>query len=78
LLALPKDLCEDFKKLKINVVIRETKSMRYTMEVQPTLINEIRAVQSTDPHLDMIKVEASSGKVPGSMIDEDGMLRFQN
>ena len=48
LLALPRDLYEDFKKLEINMVIRETRSMLHTMEVEPTLIEEILAVQSTN------------------------------
>ena len=56
LLALPMDLCEDFKKLEINMVTRETRSMLYTMEVQRTLTEEIQAIQSTDPQLDRIKM----------------------
>jgi len=46
LLALPRDLVEDFKKLDINVVTRDTKSILYTIEVQPTLIEEIQAIES--------------------------------
>jgi len=42
LVALRRDLCEDFKKLDLNVVIRETRSIN-TKEVQPNLIKEIRA-----------------------------------
>ena len=48
------------------------------MEVQPTLIEEIRAAQSTYPQLDRIKTKVSIGKAPGFMIHEDGMLRFLN
>ena len=33
LLALPRDLCGDFMKLELNVEIRETTSMPYSMEV---------------------------------------------
>ena len=51
LLALPRDLCKDFKKLELNVVARETRHLLYTMEVQPTLIEEISAAQSTNPLL---------------------------
>ena len=59
LIALPRDLFEDFKKLDLNVVTRETKSILYIMEVQPTLIEEIKAIkiraaQSTNPLLDKI------------------------
>ena len=49
MLALPGDLYEDFRKLELNVVI---------VEVQPTLIDEIRAAQSTNPQLDRINIEA--------------------
>ena len=41
MLALPRELCEEFKKLEINVVIRGIRPIHYTMEVQPTLIKEI-------------------------------------
>ena len=46
--APPRDLYEDFKKLEINVVTKETKSVLYTMEVQPTLIEEGRVIRSID------------------------------
>jgi len=48
------------------------------MEVQPTLIEEIRVIQSTDLQLDRIKAEVPTGKAPGFVIHEDGALRFQN
>jgi len=48
-LALLKDFCEDFKKLELNIVTRETRSVLYTIEVQPTLTEEIRAPQRTNP-----------------------------
>jgi len=76
LLALPTDLRKDFKKLELHVVTRETKYILYTMEIQPTLIEEIRAAQSTNPLLDRIRTEVLAGKAPGSVIHEDGMLRF--
>jgi len=56
-LALPRDLFEDRKKLQLNVVTRETKSILSTMEIQPTLVEENRAAQSTGPQLDKIKIE---------------------
>ena len=78
LLPLPRDLCEDFKKLELNVVTRETRPMLYTMEVQPTLIEEIHAVQSMDQQLDWIKTKVPAGKALGFVIHEDGMLGFPN
>jgi len=44
LLALPRDLCNNSKKLEINVVTRETRPILYTIEVQPTIIKEIQVV----------------------------------
>ena len=77
-LALSRDLCENFRKLELNVVTRYTRSMLYTMEIELTLIEEIRAIQSTDTQLDRIKAEVLVGKAPSFVIHEDGTLRFQN
>ena len=60
------------------MVIQETRSILYTIKVHPTVIEEIRVVQSTDPQLDKIKMEVPVGKAPGLMIHEDGTLRFQS
>ena len=46
--ALPRELCEEFKKPEIIVVTKGIKPMLYTMEVQPTLIEETHATQGTD------------------------------
>jgi len=78
LLALHGELCEEFKKLEINMVMRHIRPMLYTIEVQPTPIEEIRAAKSTDPQLNRIKAEVLAGNAPGFMIHEDEMLRFQN
>jgi len=48
------------------------------MEVQPILIEVIRAAQGTDPQLDKIRTEVLARKAPSFMIYEDGTLRFQN
>ena len=58
------------------MVTKETRSMLYTIEVQPTLIEEIRVVYNTDLQLDRIKTEVLAGKAPGFVIHEDGMPRF--
>ena len=41
LLALLRDLCEDFKKLEINVVTRRDKPILHAVEAQPTFSEEI-------------------------------------
>jgi len=48
LLALPRDLCEDCKKLEINVVTRRDKATLYTLEIQRTFIEEIRGARNTN------------------------------
>jgi len=75
---LPKDLCEAFYKMEINVVTRANKSVLYALEVQPTLVEEIRAAQATDPQLERIRYEVLTGKAPGFVAHEDGTLRFHN
>jgi len=72
LLVLPRDLCEDFKKLELNMVTMESRPILHTLEVQPTLIEEIRAVKSKDPQLDRMKTEVSEGKAPRFVIHEVG------
>ena len=42
LLALPRKLREDFKKLEFNVVTRQIRPILYTIEMQSTLIEEIK------------------------------------
>jgi len=46
--------------------------MLYTMEVQPTLIKEIRVAHNTDLQLERIRDEVLVGKAPGFIIHEDG------
>ena len=67
-MVLPRELSEEFKKLEINVVTRGIRPVLYTIEVQPTLIEEI---QTRDQSGD-------EGDQPSFVIHEDGMLRFQN
>jgi len=56
LTALPRQWCEEFKKLEINVVTRNIRHMLYTIDVQPTLIEEIRVAQDTNLELDRIEL----------------------
>jgi len=43
LLSIPIELCEEFKRLEINVTVRKGNDLLFAMKVQPTLIEEIRA-----------------------------------
>jgi len=40
LLALLNELCEEFRKLELNVITRREKSMLCTLEAQPTLMKK--------------------------------------
>ena len=76
LLALPKNLCEDFRRLEINVAIRRDKPIICAMEVQLALIKKMQIAQGTKAQLERINEEVLVGKAPGFIIHEDGTLRF--
>jgi len=42
LITLPNELCQEFRRLELNVITPGAKPMFYTLEAQPTLIEEIR------------------------------------
>ena len=55
LLVLPSELCEEFRKLELNVITPRSKPILCTLEVQSTLIEEIRVAQTTDHQLERIR-----------------------
>ena len=71
LLALLSELCEEFCKLKLNVITPRSKPILCTLEVQPTFIEEIRVVQATNSQLERITEEILVGKAPGFVIHKD-------
>jgi len=46
LLAFPKDLCEEFQKLELNIITLKAKPMLCALKAQMTLIEEIRVAQA--------------------------------
>jgi len=64
-MELPMDLCEEFQKLKLNVITPRAKYILHAMEAQSTLIEEIRAAQATDPQLERIRKEILMGRALG-------------
>jgi len=64
--------------MKINAVTAKAKPMLCAMEMQPTLIEEIRVIQATDQQLERINEEVLSGNAPGFVIHADGSVRFHN
>jgi len=60
------------------VVTSRAKLILRTLEAQPTLIDEIRVAQATDPQLERIREEILEGKAPGFIIHEKGTIRFHD
>jgi len=48
------------------------------LTLQPSIVQEIRVSQESDPELQRIKQNIEKEKSPGFIIHEDGTLRFQN
>jgi len=59
-------------------VTPKAKPMLYSMKMQPTLTEEIPAMQAMDPQSERIMEEVLLRKAPGFVIHEDGTLRFHN
>ena len=74
--SIPTELCEEFRRLEINVAMKKGNSMLFSMEVRPTLTKEIRVAQEIDPQLMRIKMEVQEGKALRFVIHEDEILRF--
>jgi len=60
------------------VITLRVKPTLCALEAQPTLIEEIRVAQTTDPQLEWIREEILVRKAPGFIIHEDGTIRFRN
>jgi len=52
--------------------------MLCALEAQPTLIEELRVAQVTDPELERIREDILVGKASGFVIYEDGTIQFHN
>jgi len=74
LITLPNELCQEFRRLELNVITLGAKLMFYALEAQLTLIEEIRLAQTTDPQLERIRGEILVGKPPWFIIHEDGTI----
>ena len=56
----------------------QTRARLSVLTIQPSLEEEIRLNQESDPELQRIKQNLEKGKSPGFVLHEDGTLRFQN
>jgi len=56
----------------------QTHAQLLALTLQPSLIEEIRLNQETDPELQRIRQNLNKGKSLGFLIYDNGSLQFQN
>ena len=72
-------ILEDLERLGVELVTQEsTHALLFSLEMQPSLLEEIKSHQEEDVKLQRVKQNLERGKFPGSVVDEDGTLRFHN
>jgi hypothetical protein len=72
---LPDELLEDFRRLNLGIVAH---TERFTIEVEPTLEQEIRKGQIGDAKIQEIKDLITEGRGPEFTEDEKGTIWFKN
>ena len=72
---MPKELAEDIMELRLEIVPR---GFVATMEVQSTLLGNIREAQKDDKEIAEIKEKMSEGKAKGFCEDEHDTLWFED
>jgi hypothetical protein len=71
---MPRELCEEFERLNLGfVAYREA----ITIEVEPTLEQDIRKGQLEDPKVQEIKEMIEAGRAPDFTEDEHGTIWFR-
>ena len=70
---LPPDLCEQFKRLRLELV---PEGYVATLEVEPVLVNRIREAQNGDEEIAKIKEGMKEGKAEEFQEDEQGTIWF--
>jgi hypothetical protein len=72
--GLPEELCEQFKRLRLEIV---PEGFLASLEVQPMLMDKIKEAQNLDKEIKEIKSNMSKGKAKGFREDVQGILRFE-
>jgi hypothetical protein len=72
---LPDEIVEDFRRLNMGIVAH---TEGFTIEVEPTLEQEIRKGQISDAKIQEIKDLITEGIGPKFMEDEQGTIWFKN
>jgi hypothetical protein len=71
---MPRELCKEFERLNLGFV---THTEGITIEVEPTLDQDIRKGQLEDPKIQEIKEMIEAGKAPDFTEDEHGTVWFR-
>jgi hypothetical protein len=71
---MPRELCEEFERLNLGFV---THTEGITIEVEPTLEQDIRKGQLEDPKIHEVREMIEGGKAPEFTKDEHGIVWFQ-
>ena len=71
---LPKDLCEQFKDLRLEIV---PEGYLATMEIVPMLLDQIKEAQKGGKELEEIRANISKSKAKGFHTDEQGTLWYE-
>ena len=76
--VLSKDLCEEFRKMEIEVVsLGGVKARLSAMSSEPALYAELREKQQNDPKLRKIRAAKAQGRAGSFDIAEDGSMKFK-
>ena len=73
------EISRDLEAMGIKLVQpRYTDGLLTVLEVQPFIIEEIKASQKDDAEVEKLRCNVAYGKLSSFVIHEDGTLRFQN
>ncbi|XP_057251790.1 uncharacterized protein LOC130591863 [Beta vulgaris subsp. vulgaris] len=75
---LPRDLCDEFRKLEIEVVPRGSVETLCAMSAEPALFQELREKQKYDPKLEKIREAKAQGRAENFEVDSEGGLKFMS
>ncbi|XP_048502824.1 uncharacterized protein LOC125498626 [Beta vulgaris subsp. vulgaris] len=74
----PRDLCDEFRKLEIEVVPRGSVETLCAMSAEPALFQELREKQKNDPKLEKIREAKAQGRAEIFEVDSEGGLKFMS
>ncbi|XP_074271316.1 uncharacterized protein LOC141595249 [Silene latifolia] len=67
---------DDMERLDTQMVVGDLTGYMANLEIRPTLSDEIKETQRTDPQLEKIQNDVQKGKAYGFIIQEDGSLCY--